>query len=55
MTDWQPGDPLYEPRGYVVNLPMLELRRDQQTTYNDGARWPVPHDRHNLDIPRENA
>jgi hypothetical protein len=50
QCDWQPGDPLYQPDALSAELPMLKLKDD--TAYNihaDGARWPTPRPRHDLD------
>jgi hypothetical protein len=49
MTDWQPGDPLYERgRNWTDRLPMFELKLDD-ANFDDRASWPVPFFPENLD------
>jgi hypothetical protein len=59
MTDWQPGDPLYEyDRGcWTHTLPIFELRDDSPDTpevdnwrgSGKAARWPTPTPHADLD------
>jgi hypothetical protein len=49
MTDWQPGDPLYEPSGFTATMPMFELKDGR--VGGGGASWPVPRRGHDLDSP----
>ena len=60
VADWQPGDPLYG-RGYERReqsvswaRPMVELLPtdvgDPDGNYHS-ARWPEPHDRHEIVTP----
>ncbi len=48
MTDWQPGDPLYQPPG-PLRLPIFAFKDDPLSTWTDGASWPIPRRRDDLD------
>jgi hypothetical protein len=46
MSDWQPGDPLFQPHG-IWHLPIFQLK--DSVEFDVSASWPEPFAHNNLD------